>query len=141
MYAERVIKKGVSTHMYIEHVAMYVNDLEKARDFFARYFHAVSNDGYHNKNTGFRSYFLTFEGGARLEIMNKPGITDSAGEPGGTGYAHVAFSVGSREAVDSLTARLRRDGYEVIGGPRVTGDGYYESSIVGVEGNLIEITV
>ena len=127
--------------MYIEHVAMYVKDLEKARDFFVRYFHAASNDGYHNKSTGFRSYFLTFEGGARLEIMNKPGITDSSGEPGGTGYAHVAFSVGSREAVDSLTARLRRDGYEVTGGPRVTGDGYYESSIVGVEGNLIEITV
>ena len=58
-----------------------------------------------------------------------------------TGYIHIAFSVGSKERVDSLTAQLQTDGYEVVSGPRTTGDGYYESCIVGIEGNQIEITV
>lgn len=127
--------------MRIEHIAMYVNDLEEARDFFVRYFNATSNDGYHNKTTDFRSYFLTFDGGARLEIMNKPGMEDGGKALNRTGYIHIAFSVGSKEAVDDLTARLKADGYEVISGPRTTGDGYYESCIVGIEGNQIEITV
>ncbi|HOK43148.1 MAG TPA: VOC family protein [Thermoclostridium caenicola] len=127
--------------MRIEHIAMYVNDLETARDFFVRYFNAISNDGYHNPKTGFRSYFLSFEDGARLEIMNKPGMTDDKKGLARTGYAHIAFSVGSRDAVDALTKRLRDDGYEIVSGPRTTGDGYYESCIVGIEGNLVEITV
>lgn len=125
---------------YIEHIAMYVNELEKTRDFFIKYFHAVSNEGYHNKTTGFRSYFLSFGEGARLEIMNKPGMVDEAKTLARTGYAHIAFSIGSKEAVDALTAQLREDGYEVVSGPRTTGDGYYESCIIGLEGNLIEIT-
>ena len=127
--------------MRIEHIAMYVNDLEAARDFFVRYFNAISNDGYHNKTTDFRSYFLTFDGGARLEIMNKPGMEDGGKALNRTGYIHIAFSVGSKEAVNDLTARLKADGYEVISGPRTTGDGYYESCIIGIEGNQIEITV
>lgn len=127
--------------MRIDHIAMYVNDLEKAREFFVKYFNAVSNDGYHNKTTDFRSYFLTFEDGARLEIMNKPGMCDVPKDLARTGYAHIAFSFGSKEAVDELTARLKSDGYEVFSGPRTTGDGYYESCVVGLEGNLIELTV
>lgn len=127
--------------MKIEHAALYVNDLEGARSFFVNYLGAKSNDGYHNPKTGFRSYFLSFEGGARLEIMNKPELADSPKEPARTGYAHIAFSTGSREAVDALTARLKADGYEVTSGPRTTGDGYYESCIAAVEGNLIELTV
>ena len=127
--------------MRIEHIAMYVNDLKKAREFFIKYFNAVSNDGYHNQTTDFRSYFLTFEDGARLEIMNKPEMTDPAKDIARTGYAHVAFSVGSEEKVDELTAMLKADGYEVLSGSRTTGDGYYESCVVAVEGNQIEITV
>ena len=127
--------------MKIEHIALYVNDLEGARDFFVKYFGANSNEGYHNTRTDFRSYFLTFEDGARLEIMTKPDLTDSGDFLNRYGYAHLAFSVGSREAVDDLTARLKADGYPVYSGPRVTGDGYYESCILGFEGNLIEITV
>ena len=127
--------------MKIDHIALYVNDLEKARDFFITYFGAVSNEGYHNPNTDFRSYFLSFDDGSRLEIMTKPELTDSGDFLNRFGYAHVAFSVGSKEAVDSLTERLKQDGYPVISGPRTTGDGYYESCIVGFEGNLIEITV
>ena len=127
--------------MRIEHIAMYVNDLESARDFFIKYFNAISNDGYHNKTTDFRSYFLTFDDGARLEIMKKPGMEDCEKTINRTGYIHIAFSVGSKEAVNDLTARFKADGYEVISGPRTTGDGYYESCIVGIEGNQIEITV
>ncbi len=127
--------------MYIEHIAMYVNNLESARDFFIKYFKATSNDGYHNQTTDFRSYFLTFDNGARLEIMNKPDMIDDEKVLARTGYVHIAFSLGSKDAVDALTARLREDGYEVVSGPRTTGDGYYESCIVGIEGNQIELTV
>lgn len=127
--------------MKIEHIAMYVNDLEAARDFFVKYFGAVSNDGYHNPATGFRSYFLVFSNGARLEIMNRPRLDDAEKSPFRTGYAHIAFSVGSRERVNKLTEELKAAGYAVISEPRQTGDGYYESCIADLEGNLIEITV
>ncbi len=127
--------------MRIEHVALYVNELEEARDFFVNYLEGHSNDGYHNKNTGFRSYFICFDSGARLEIMSKPGMLDDEKDLNRTGYAHVAFSVGSRERVNELTSKLRDAGYAVVSGPRTTGDGYYESCIVAVEGNQIEITV
>lgn len=126
--------------MKIEHVALYVNDLEKARDFFTKYLGASSNDGYHNPKSDFRSYFLSFDDGARLEIMQKPGMSDLPKELARTGYAHIAFSVGSKEKVDALTAVLKADGYEVISGPRTTGDGYYESCIIAIEGNQVEIT-
>ena len=127
--------------MKIEHIAMYVTDLESAKDFFVKYFGAKSNNEYHNLKTGFHSYFLSFDDGARLEIMNKPRLTDSVKETDRTGYIHIAFSLGSREKVDELTERLLSDGYEVVSGPRITGDGYYESCIIGLEGNQIELTV
>ena len=112
--------------MRIEHIALYVNDLEAARDFFVKYFAAESNDGYHNPRTSFRSYFLSFGNGSRLELMTKPDLTDSGDLLNRFGYAHLAFSTGSREAVDALTARLKEDGYPIISGPRTTGDGFYE---------------
>ena len=127
--------------MKIEHVALYVHDLEGARTFFMKYLGAKSNDGYHNPRTDFRSYFLSFDGGARLELMNKPGMTDLPKALARTGYAHIAFSVGSKEKVNALTAELKAAGYEVIGVPRTTGDGYYESCILAIEQNQIEITV
>ena len=127
--------------MKIEHIAMYVNDLEQTKDFFVRFFGAASNDEYHNKTTGFRSYFLTFEDGARLEIMNKPDVKNVEKHLASTGYIHIAFSVGSREKVDQITGQLKEAGYRVISGPRVTGDGYYESCILDLEGNQVEITV
>ena len=127
--------------MKIDHIALYVNDLEGAKNFFETYFQALPNEGYHNKQTDFRSYFLTFSDGSRLEIMTKPDLADSGNLLDRFGYAHIAFSVGSREAVDELTARLTAGGYPPLSGPRVTGDGYYESCILGFEGNLLEITV
>ena len=127
--------------MKIEHIAMYVNDLEGVRDFFVKYLDGKSNDGYHNKNTNFKSFFISFDDGARLEIMQKPQMEEAEKTLNRTGYIHIAFSLGSAEAVDNLTARFKEDGYEVVSGPRTTGDGYYESCIVGIEGNQIEITV
>lgn len=126
--------------MKIEHIALYVRDLDAVRDFFMKYFGAESNSGYHNPRTDFRSYFLTFGDGSRLEVMTKPGLSGE-NETDRFGYAHLAFSAGSREAVDTLTARLRADGFTVVSGPRTTGDGYYESCVAGPEGNLVEITV
>ncbi len=127
--------------MKIEHIAMYVNDLEGTKKFFEQYMGAKSNNMYHNEKTGFKSYFLTFEDGARLEIMNKPDMDDVDKSFQRTGFIHIAFSVGSKEKVNLLTAQMKKDGYEVISGPRTTGDGYYESLIVAIEGNQIEITI
>ncbi|MEJ6469858.1 VOC family protein [Fusobacterium nucleatum] len=127
--------------MYIEHIAMYVNDLEKTKEFFIKYLGAKANNIYHNKKTDFKSYFLTFDSGCRLEIMTKPELVDEKKDLKRTGFIHIAFSVGSKEKVDELTEILKADGYEVISGPRTTGDGYYESCIVGIEGNQIEITI
>lgn len=126
--------------MKIEHIAMYLNDLEAGKEFFIKYFNATSNEIYHNKKTNFRSYFLSFDDGARLEIMNKPVMDDLDKPLNRTGLVHIAFQVGSKDKVNELTARLKEDGYEVVSGPRTTGDGYYESCVVAIEGNQIEIT-
>lgn len=126
--------------MKLEHVAIYVEDLERAKNFFETYFEGTSNELYHNKSTGLKTYFITFEDGARLEIMTRPHLIVREPAPYETGYTHLAFSVGSKEKVDTLTKLLQNEGYQVISGPRTTGDGYYESCIVGFEGHQIEIT-
>lgn len=125
--------------MKIEHIGVWVRDLEVLKEFYEKYFHANSNELYHNKTTGFRSYFLTFPNGdTRLELMNKPGLADTDSEV--FGYAHIAFQVENEEAVDALHTRLVNDGFKHVNGPRVTGDGYYEAVIEDPEGNQIEIT-
>lgn len=126
--------------MKIEHAALYTEDLERMRSFFIKYFEASSNELYHNPKTGFTSYFLSFQEGARLEIMNKPQIEKTGDALVRTGFIHLAFSVGSKEKVDVLTETLRKDGYEILSGPRTTGDGYYESLILGPERIQIEVT-
>ncbi len=128
--------------MRIEHIAIYTEELERMRQFYITYFKAMSNEGYRNEKTGFRSYFLTFEDGARLELMTRPELLrkDAPGTGYIAGYSHLAFSLGSRDLVNSLTDRLEQDGYSVVSRPRVTGDGYYESGILDPDGNYIEIT-
>ena len=127
--------------MKIEHVALYVYDLEAARDFFITFLGGRSNAGYCNAASGFRSFFISFDDGARLELMNKPDMENLDKPLNRTGYVHIAFSVGSKEKVDELTEKLRRANFNVISGPRTTGDGYYESCVVAIEGNQIEITI
>ncbi|WP_373760437.1 VOC family protein [Streptococcus ferus] len=127
--------------MKIEHLALYIRDLEGAKTFFETYFEAQSNSLYHNPKTGFSSYFLSFSDGARLEIMTKTSLDQNQLPLEHLGFIHLAFSLGSKERVDQLTQRLVADGYELLSGPRTTGDGYYESCLLGFENNMIELTV
>ncbi|MED4163185.1 VOC family protein [Halalkalibacterium halodurans] len=126
--------------MKIEHVAIWVKDLEAMKTFYVTYFNGHANSKYHNKDKKFESYFLTFDGGARLEIMCQSGI-DKPDQDDRIGWAHIAISLGSKEAVNQMTGRLQNDGYRLVNGPRVTGDGYYESVIEDPEGNFLELTV
>lgn len=127
--------------MKINHVAIYVKDLQNTKAFFEKYFAAQSGELYHNPKTDFSSYFLSFEDGAKVEIMNLPSLSVLQTKRPLVGYAHLAFGVGSKENVDSITEALRRDGFRVISGPRTTGDGCYESTVSAVEDILLEITV
>ncbi|MBN7811254.1 VOC family protein [Algoriphagus sp. H41] len=128
--------------MRIEHLAIWVNDLEKMRAFYLDFFHLTSNEKYYNPKKEFSSYFLTFPSGARIELMHRPEVTGFLNQDKANfGLAHFAVSVGSKEQVDELTDRLRNSGYRIVGEPRTTGDGYYESVISDPEGNLVEITI
>jgi len=129
--------------MKIEHLAIWVNDLELMRTFYEKYFDCKSGEKYHNPKKSFNSYFLEFSEGCRLELMNKPEIPKNLNNAFSEylGIIHFAISVGSKERVDSLTEQLRNDGYTIVGEPRTTGDGYYESVILDPENNRIEITI
>ena len=150
--------------MRIDHAALFCKDLEQMRQFFIDYFDAHSNEQYHNPRTGLRTYILSFtEGSTRLELMQRteqrepssslewpsrdgrrqsqrPDVQDADPSQPAIGYVHLSFAVGSKKNVDQLTSRLAADGYSVTSGPRTTGDGYYESSILGPEGIQIELT-
>ena len=152
--------------MKIDHVALFCRDLEAMRQFFLDYFEAVSNEQYHNPRTGLRTYILSFPpGGARLElmkqreqseacfdsaesrqkstegqVMSRPDTIEADPSKPHIGFIHVSFDVGSKEEVDAKTIELRDAGYQVVSGPRTTGDGYYESCILGPEGIQIEVT-
>lgn len=128
--------------MRIDHLALWVDDLEGMRTFYTTYFGATAGAKYTNTAKGFSSYFLTFDGeGTRLELMHRPDIGDQTGKRGMLkGIAHVAVSVGSNEAVEHLTERLRAAQYTVESEARTTGDGYYESVVLDPEGNYVEIT-
>ena len=129
--------------MKIEHLAIWVKDLEKMRAFYEEYFEGKSNEKYVNPRKNFESYFLEFSEGSRLELMKKPEIPDSKNDfyEQFLGIIHFAMAVGSEKKVNSLTEKLRKNGYEIIGEPRWTGDGYYESVVFDPEKNRIEITV
>jgi len=134
---------GFGGKMKIEHIAIWSNDIEKLKVFYETYFHAQSNEKYVNPVKGFQSYFLSFDSGARLEIMQMAGIPENLNDTVSQyiGIIHVAISVGSVEKVNELTSTLEKNGHEVVGQPRTTGDGYYESVILDPDGNRIEITV
>jgi len=128
--------------MKLEHVAIWTVDIELMRAFYEKYFGARSNARYVNERKRFTSYFLTFPGGGRLELMHRPDIQripDSQASPEFIGYAHLGVELGARAAVDALTERLRREGFSLLDGPRLTGDGYYESMVADPEGNRIVI--
>ncbi len=124
--------------MHIEHVAIYTKDIEKMRDFYEKYFDAKSSELYHNKKTSFKSYFLSFDSGSRMEITTKKFLSPRVAES--LGYAHLAMTVGDKDVVDQFAERFVKDGFPLLNGPRTTGDGYYEAVIQDPEGNLIELT-
>ena len=127
--------------MRIDHAALFCRDLEQLRQFFINYFDARSNEQYHNSRTGLRTYILSFtEGSTRLELMQRPDVLDADPSQPAIGYVHLSFAVGSKKGVDLPTRRLAADGYTVTSDPRTTGDGYYESCILGPEGIQIELT-
>lgn len=126
----------------IDHIALYCLDLETMKTFFIKHFGYQPNDMYHNPRTGLRTYILTFpEGGTRLEIMSHPMVNEISAGLYKAGYIHLSIAVGSREGVVEKTGELTAAGYECFSGPRVTGDGYFESCVVGPEGIILEITV
>lgn len=126
--------------MKIEHIAIWTDKLEEMKDFYTRYFGAKPNNKYTNENKGFQSYFLSFESGARLEIMSRIDISSHyIDRSSSIGITHLAFKVGSKEGVLELTNTLRKNGYTITGEPRTTGDGYFESIILDVDGNSIEL--
>ncbi len=129
--------------MKIEHLAVWVKDLEAMKDFYCRYFQATANNKYINSSKQFQSYFLSFAGGPRLELMQMPAVPETRNNVYDqfTGLIHFAIALGSKEKVDAMTAQFLRDGFEVLDGPRYTGDGYYESVILDPEKNRIELTV
>jgi len=125
-------------YMQLTHIAIWTNELERAREFYVKYFNGKSNEKYVNPKKGFASYFVTFEGGAALEIMQRMDVTE--GKEGlFIGLAHFAFSVGSKENVDNMIELFRKEGYTILGEPRTTGDGFYEGSISDPDGNIVEI--
>ena len=125
--------------MNFEHVALYVEDLEAMKAFYVRYFGATAANKYHNPRTGLQTYFLSFDEGARLEIMQRPEMSPRASGEHPLGYTHISFKLGSGEDVDQLTRVLQESGCPLLNGPRMTGDGYYESLLSDPEGNLIEL--
>lgn len=129
--------------MRIEHVAVWTTDIERLKGFYVTYFDAVAGAAYHNPVKGFESCFLTFATGARLEIMRSSQLAPALMELGAQqmGLTHFAIALGSERMVDELTARLRRDCFQVLDGPRRTGDGYYESVVLDPDGNRLELTV
>ena len=129
--------------MRIEHIAIWVKDLEKQKSFYEKYFHAKAGEKYVNSKKNFQSYFLAFDSGARLELMHQPEIPKNQNDvvKQNQGLIHFAISLGSKEKVDSLTSILKNDGFTVLDGPRTTGDGYYESVFLDLEGNRIELTI
>ena len=129
--------------MKIEHIAIWVKDIGKVCEFYQKYFGGNIQPLYHNPTKQFTSRFVTFEDGARLEVMNNPNVgtlTESMFHVEHLGIAHISFSVGSKEKVDILTKEMSADGVTIVGEPRTTGDGYYESCVLAIEGNQSEIT-
>lgn len=129
--------------MVLEHVAIWTNDLERLKEYYQKHFGGVSNDKYTNEKKGFHSYFLTFQSGARLELMtmaNIPANENDTVKAQHLGIIHLAFGVDSLEEVDQKAKELESDGYPILSGPRRTGDGYYEFETLDPDHNRIEVT-
>jgi len=128
--------------MIIEHIALWTKDLERLKEYYTKYFGATCNKKYVNTTTDFQSYFLTFDGSARLEIMTKPGIPENQNDfvdSQHMGLTHIAFGVETEKEVNEMAGRLENDGFRILRGPRISGDGYYEFETPDPDGNRLEV--
>lgn len=129
--------------MFLDHVAIWTNQLDELKDFYVKYFGARLNGKYINKETNFESYFLTFDSGSRLEIMMKPGIPENLNDPiekQHLGIIHLDFGVETMSQVDQKCMELANNGFKIIRGPRKTGDGYYEFETHDPDNNRLEVS-
>lgn len=125
--------------MKVAHVALWTQDLERQAHFWVTFFGAEINEKYCSKtNPGFESYFVNVGDGIAIELMTKPGLTQSTPDNNTTGWVHLAIAVGGAEKVDEIAGRAQEQGI-LVSVPRTTGDGYYEAVICDPDGNLIEI--
>ena len=128
--------------MKIEHIAIWTSQLEVMRDFYTKYFKGTAGERYENPKKKFASYFISYDDECRLEIMQMSGVPESKDDvmTQFTGYIHMAFETESTQELDALTDTFKSDGFEIIDGPRTTGDGYYESVVLDPDGNRVELS-
>ena len=128
--------------MTLDHIAIWTADLERLRDYYVTYFDGISNDKYRNPTTGFESYFITFAGGSRIELMYRADIPDNLNDVIGKqhkGIIHLAFGVENKEKVDQMAMLLQTNGYQILKGPRTSGDHYYEFETLDPDNNRLEV--
>jgi lactoylglutathione lyase len=129
--------------MTLEHVAIWTDNLEELKEYYTKYFGGISNEKYTNEKNQFQSYFLTFKSGARLEIMKMPNIPSNANDTiikQHKGIIHLAFGVDTMKEVESKAKELQVDGFKILSGPRLTGDGYFEFETLDPDNNRLEVT-
>lgn len=129
--------------MILEHVAIWTNQLEILKNYYEKYFGGKANAKYFNPTTNFESYFISFESGARLELMSKPHIPENQNDTIQAQYLgiiHIAFGVATKQEVDEKAQILQEAGFTILRQPRVTGDGYYEFETLDPDNNRLEVT-
>ncbi len=127
----------------VDHIAIWVDDLEAMKNYYSTFFDAECNDKYTNPGTGFSSYFLRFgSDSSRIEIMHRADVPENKNDvidKQHRGYIHLAMEVKTPEEVDCMAKKISDGGYKILRGPRTSGDGYYEFETIDPENNRLEI--
>jgi lactoylglutathione lyase len=129
--------------MILEHAAIWTDNLEILKDFYVKYFDGKASKKYINKAKKYESYFISFRSGARLEIMTRPDLAENMNDTVGRqhkGIIHLAFEAATKLEVDEKAMEFTANGFQILDGPRITGDGYYEFVTLDPDNNRIEIT-
>ena len=128
--------------MNIDHVAIWTTQLETLKDYYIKHFNGRSNRKYTNNERHFESYFISFDSGTRLELMQMPGIPQNLNdsvEKQYLGIIHLSFGMGNMDLVNEKCIELKRDSFRILKGPRKTGDGYWEFETLDPDNNRIEV--
>jgi len=129
--------------MILEHAAIWTDNLERLKDFYVQFLDGQSGEKYVNPKKSSESYFITFGHGARLELMTKPNLPENQNDTIHSqhiGIIHLAFETATKKEVDEKARLFESNGFEILDGPRTTGDGYYEFVSLDPDKNRIEIT-